>query len=700
MADFLFTQFNQQNLRSGTDLVLTSGRSLIGQASGSYVADGLATPALLAAHPRFVAQSSNGRIFRALPADGELPVELGGAIGDGQANDQPAIQAAIAYAEAIGVRTITFGAATYRLHCPVRTSEPAGAASEHYYDGHPIVVSSPLVLRSVRHGGSRLAFRHVDGSPRGPNYQLVMSPATGQPTVWRGGGIFLRCPALAPADYADRPGLTLIDLTLDGGIPRSGFYDWPARASDGDGWDITDKGIWVEGDRISGDIRLIRTTVSGFRGELIYQAGSGNGEIQIRAAVLSDTNGNLIQAGGTSLDIDGLIGRNAFQAYEGWAGRNGRMVNTVFENCVKTGGIAGGRFSPGAFNNAPTRMDDGQAPWLVIDAQFNNCGVVRLGSWVRGQIRLTDSFLMLDANEVYREGLHDVDLEVLAQVDQLDNLTAAVLVGSATAGAKTLSDIRLRLQCYRSEEARANARVHTQPVESWGSIGPNVVIEHGGGEAKRNSGPAGNPLSDVPDFLPCFRANRWVRTATDWSGTLQDIAAAPQIVPRADFMAVYTAAPGTWPVSLPVAGIGHGHDLLIRNIAAPGTFVSLAASGAGAALPARRIIAPGERIALRFDAETGQWFEVQPPAALKGSAVPMIAVVPAGQVSPELVVACPGAAAGMAAQVAPAADPGADFEICGVRAVTDQVRFRLRNLGAAAAAPPTLTWTATAAFAA
>ncbi|MEQ1641065.1 MAG: hypothetical protein ABL881_09670, partial [Novosphingobium sp.] len=63
MPDFLFTQFSSQTINSNTDLVTTSGRSTKGIASGSYGADSLANAALRAAHPRFVGQSANGRIF-------------------------------------------------------------------------------------------------------------------------------------------------------------------------------------------------------------------------------------------------------------------------------------------------------------------------------------------------------------------------------------------------------------------------------------------------------------------------------------------------------------------------------------------------------------------------------------------------------------------------------------------------------------
>ncbi len=122
MADFLFSEFPNQNLRTGTDIVLTSGRDVIGVAPCRYVSDSVATAALQAAHPRFVARSSNGRYWRALPDAGRIAVEAGGAKGDGATDDGPAIRATQAYASAIGARGVSFGSAKYRVE-PIQPNE-------------------------------------------------------------------------------------------------------------------------------------------------------------------------------------------------------------------------------------------------------------------------------------------------------------------------------------------------------------------------------------------------------------------------------------------------------------------------------------------------------------------------------------------------------------------------------------------------
>jgi len=79
MPDFLFAEFSGQNINSSTKIVQTNGREVVGQGAGLYVADTQANAALMAAHPRLVAPSSNNRSLRALPDRGPNPVRSAGA---------------------------------------------------------------------------------------------------------------------------------------------------------------------------------------------------------------------------------------------------------------------------------------------------------------------------------------------------------------------------------------------------------------------------------------------------------------------------------------------------------------------------------------------------------------------------------------------------------------------------------------------
>ena len=65
---------------------------------------------------------------------------------------------------------------------------------------------------------------------------------------------------------------------------------------------------------------------------------------------------------------------------------------------------------------------------------------------------------MLDGSQVYPEGIQDVDLEVISQVDKFGNFPALVLLGSSTPGKQAVTDVRVRLRCVRTEAARLAAR--------------------------------------------------------------------------------------------------------------------------------------------------------------------------------------------------------------------------------------------------
>ena len=105
--DSVFTGFSSITLDPLVLAFSSSGYASNGVGAGRYVADGLATAALAAAHPRFCKATANGRFFRlAADASGAISVAQGGATGTAGQNDQPAIQAAVNYAIAVGINTV------------------------------------------------------------------------------------------------------------------------------------------------------------------------------------------------------------------------------------------------------------------------------------------------------------------------------------------------------------------------------------------------------------------------------------------------------------------------------------------------------------------------------------------------------------------------------------------------------------------
>lgn len=202
MPDFLFADIPNQNINSNTAVIQTSGRDVLGLGATRYICDNLATAALQAAHPRFVAKSSNNRYFRALPEDGRIAVEVGGAKGDGTTDDGSAVRATHAYAMAIGARGVSHQAGRYRTERIPAAEFPLG--------GNPAsqVLSATGTLQSgdgaefVRQSGGRgilfhpLANAAIVDLPLGANVvagsrQVQLAPgggsslAAGDTVLWQ-----------------------------------------------------------------------------------------------------------------------------------------------------------------------------------------------------------------------------------------------------------------------------------------------------------------------------------------------------------------------------------------------------------------------------------------------------------------------------------------------------------------------------------
>ncbi|WP_226699527.1 glycoside hydrolase family 55 protein [Qipengyuania gaetbuli] len=293
----LFAELARRSPGQDTWLLVTSGHGAFGVGAGTYVCDAKCTLDLLAAHPRFVVSTANGRIFRLLPESGAITPEQGGAAGDGTANDQPAIQAAIDYAEEIGAQEVRFPAPRYRIDCPLRTS-PAGQSLAS--DGHPLVIRKSLVLKGMAAGRTVLDFRTLDGAAAETDWQLVPTSAS-DPTlaVWRGGGIFVSGDTVDPGKgQRSIARLELDRLVFRGNRQHTGNHAWPADPVTGDGWDITDKALWVQDCHV-GEIVCRDTDMIGWEGEIFYLGGAIDAveRVELSRSRFATTNGSAFNPG-------------------------------------------------------------------------------------------------------------------------------------------------------------------------------------------------------------------------------------------------------------------------------------------------------------------------------------------------------------------------------------------------------------------
>ncbi|MFA6218700.1 MAG: hypothetical protein WC692_02865 [Erythrobacter sp.] len=505
-APALFAELSLRSPAPSTVRLESTGHAAAGKGAASYIADAAADEALVAAHPRFALRTANGRFFRLLPEAGSLAVEQGGALGDGSANDQPAIQAAIDYAEAVGAREVRFESELYRLDCPVRTSPAQDARAE---DGHPLVVRRSLTLRGCAPGRSLLDFRGVGGADPDTAWQLVAT-AAGDPTpaAWRGGGLYVQGDAVRPEPAARRVARLELDrLVFRGNRSRTGQYAFPADPATGDGWDVTDKGFWLQ-DVYIGDLVCRDTDFVGWRGEIFYAVGADDAieRLSLQRCRLLTGNGNGLNLGcDPVLDAEDCEFGDCKIAQEDTGKRRAHFRSCLWRDCEYVwlgGGSTDGRLYSYKY---PTRSTSEPVPATVLEnCRFEDCTLLWINSWVSGRIRTVDTPVALWSGN--GQALRDIDLEIDAWLDRGQGAHALALYGpesltdqveGAPAGTyqSPPKQVRLKVRHYRSALAQEQGREWLGVL--WtGYIDRSCRIEAEGefGNARTPNG-RDNPLS-------------------------------------------------------------------------------------------------------------------------------------------------------------------------------------------------------------
>ncbi|MBX7539462.1 hypothetical protein [Qipengyuania sphaerica] len=525
----------------------STGHGEDGKGAATYISDARCDAGLLAAHPRFVFATANGRIFRLLPEAGSLSAEQGGAAGDGLANDQGALQAAIDYAEAVGAAELRFEAAYYRVDCPLRTS-PAGDIRAE--DGHPLVVRRSLCLRGCAAQRTVLDFRALDGEDPETDFQLVATSAS-DPTlaVWRGGGLYLQGDTSDPGEGQRSIGRLEIDrLVFRGNRHRTGEYSWPADPLTGDGWDTSDKALWMQ-DCFAGEIVVSDTDMIGWKGEIVFVAGEANAleSLELHRCRLETGNGNALNAG-TDCDllaVDCSFG-DCYQAQEDVAKTRATYRNCSWHDCVATGIGNGPTDGPYHSLAYPTRDETAPLPTIRLEnCKFRDIDVLRFTSWVSGSIRTIDCTVVLDGNEAM--ALRDTDLRIEAWLDrksgihalQFDGVdTLAEPVPGAPAGIFKLppSQVRIDVALRRTRLAQEQDRqwlgcFWTGYIDKSCELAFSGPTVSGGGP---HGGAAPVSMPRVSQRVPETTSSIWAR---GWY-KLPDVSGAGEIIPCAPFMAI------------------------------------------------------------------------------------------------------------------------------------------------------------------
>ena len=663
-------------LPAAATLIETDGHAATGHGAARYVHDWLATPALLAAHPRACFAAADGRVFRLLgDQQGWITPEQLGCPRSAPGTDQRAfLQAAIDYAVAAGLKGVMLHQRSYELWAPPRSS----AFSAHdRHDGNFLVITGRIALASAHPLRTRLHCKGPTGGSLASDYQVLDAPEYGGAVIWRGSGIKIASTVNSgsPAEPDDAlPLVTLERLVLFSDAVGTRNTAWPAyppsrMAGRENCWDVSNKGIHVQQDRQAGIIRARDSDIIGFLGECVYSSALGKGGFVGRNLVMRHSNGQALNPNGPGLfDIDGLIAENCGFAIEGWGGRlNARIVNATFRDC-KRGSLSGG------WNWAADRREDGTLPLLYLDARFENCTDLHIGAYTHGRLVLVDTQLALIGLTAAHK-VHDVDLDVTSICDAAGGMTAVRFGPAAGAPAQSLSDISVRLRCVRSRAAREAARGFNLLFSQSGSLGPDIYLRASGKVRK-----GGAVYGTMPDFGIAVIEQGLEITERGGASAFD-----PRTTPAPDLGAFWLRAnfggeSGVFAMMLPadLARFNDGAEIIIEHRDDTSKQAVLDVGGLA-------LLAYKDRVKLRADRFHNRWRVAEAPASIAVQTTLSVPATAAGAESGPYAVAHPAARPGARAEVrVMAASP---HTVSAVRAEAGQVRFWLRNMDAGAAVP-------------
>jgi len=686
----LFSTLGARAIDASIATLLTAGYAAPGSGAGTYVSDALATAALAAAHPRFCKQTANGRYFRF--AGDFVTVEQAGAVGAAGTNDQPAIQAAIDYALALGIAEVRFTRPAYDLWCPLRTSGTFGPGWAGLRDGYPIYINGSISLLGLN-GGSTLRFLNSTGGVKTSGLQAT---AWG---TWYGGGIWVDPNSSVAATNIDH--IRLENLILDGTVPY-------VAANGNVGANTSDKGLGFpsNGNNVVLNLTMRNVTVHNFCGELFY-GGCFNGSSVTLAENCEFYNSNQSAwnpTGTGKVVAVNLIARDSYLPSEIILGQGHTYVGGYFARGSNAGSI-GTQFFAGGYNYTYPNRDTAKQPaWVTfIGTTFEKISTVNLTSWMRGTVTSIDcSWTTQNQNE------QDICLDIDFVIDQ-------VSCGITVAGPSTLTNpypltpagvyqtppknISLRIRASRTALAVANNKVSNILTFS-NLVDKNTVRAFITGECG-NAGsaftlgatPAGFAVPYVhvdPGFNPADTTRRM-------GGPYDDVLA--DKLYKVSWPALSLNPQGTGPYTISLDntfGYVAGQQVTFFYGSNTSQVLVFPATGAGMKLPqTRKLLGRGDKLVLKWDQSAATWVEElyeisSSQLVLSGSATYDAPSIAAGA-SASTTVTVTGAALGDYVERISLGASAAGLTVTGYVSAANTVAVVLANMTGAAVDLPSTT---------
>jgi len=686
----LFEELARAGLPETVTRIDSNGFATVGLGAGDYVSDELCDAALHAAHPAAVFAGAGGRRFRLA---GDLhgyvtPEQFGCPPYAPGVNQLAYIQAAIDYAQAVGLRGVLLGQPKYELW---RDSCVPTPASYGYTEprGHFLVVRGRLRIASTHADGTVLHFRGPNGGNLMTDYSVVNGTRFGDGMIHRGSGITLW--SELPGSAADAPEETLPylhleNVTLFTDMVANKTRIWPSSTTHPNAFDSTNKGIACNAlnppSQIGG-MTVVNCRIVGFLGENIYTGNYRRTKLIVRNLECRHTNAQPINPSTIGLlDVDGLLAVNCGLSLEGWTGLNGgRLVNATFKDCG-AGSFFGG--NPGL-----SALDaDGRQPAFYIDAVFNDCDVFYAGSYTYGRLKLIDTQLFIYEVPLNDE-IVDVDLDVTSICHKRNMSVAVYFYAKPEAAAQSISNVNIRLNCIRSRHAKANGLFFSRLVSQAGSLGPNCVVAVRSTDFLSGAPSHTFNLTGLTDYRVKI-VDEGLDLGQFNQGTGFDATTNPTVEPMYYLLrATFGGASGQYAVSLPpTAKFNDGHEVVIEHRDSASPNATMVVDG-------RALLGYQDRVKLRCNRFTGKWAIVEAPAPRKATASIDIGPTALGAESGPYAIPLKGCRPHMAASVVPPAAGVPGFVVSAVLAGTDEVKFWVRNMdGGNPSDPAAANWTA------
>jgi len=592
----LFTNLPARVVDAGVLAVTTGGYAATGMGSGAYSADALATTALAAAHPRFCKQTANGRYFR-LVGD-YVTVEQAGATGTPGVNDQPAIQAAINYAVAVGIPQVRLTRAAYEVWVPDYTA--LANAAIPYKSCFYIPGSIELVGLA---GGTTLMQKGYLGGDIATQTQT-----TTDAYVWRGHMMQVGASGAAVVSR-----LVLRNLIFDGTVDHVAGVT-PV--------DLTHKGFASDFGTLQ-KIYIYDCEMKRFKGEIFYTGGGGSPSYIFAQnfSVHGSPQCAWNPAAVSEVFAINLTAYDSYQAAETLAGRGSTYIGGMFGYCSSCTFMNVGRLKAGGYPYWYPNPDPAlPPPWLTfIGTRFEKAGNITLTSFTRGNIVTVDTGAVID-----NKCVSDVDLEVEAWIDNYNNSAAVTISGPSTTTTQIVGapvgtyytkpqNVHVKLQVNRTAAAKAAGR-QSMGFEFSNLIDTASCLFEIGGEI--GVGWRAHAFTTPPAgfVVPLCRVENYLKTQQPYAGWYANPVAGATTVMQMDYNA-YSLTPnaaGTATVNMgSTRGYSHGQRVILHHdYNGADRLIKFPANGTGLALREDRILYnQGDLLELEYNVYSGKWEE-------------------------------------------------------------------------------------------